>query len=68
MHVLALFTPERYPATHLPVVSLTCFVCQREIPADRLNEPDVAVSRIDGDSANGYEAYHVSCCVLGDMH
>lgn len=53
------FVPTGYKA-HLPVVSHRCFVCGDLVDMCALGTYDV--SRIAGDSANGYEAYHKACC------
>lgn len=48
--------------TVLPVVSLRCH-CGGLIRVEHLHLKDlVAVSRVNGDSEYGYEAYHRACC------
>lgn len=58
--VLAVHRPVLYPGLALPVVSLTCW-CGGTIAAADVDADTVGVSRVNGDSEYGYEAYHQAC-------
>ena len=41
-----------------------CFVCQRPVTESDFESEIVGVGRIGGDSENGYELYHTTCCSI----
>ena len=42
----------------------SCFVCQRPVAVSDLESGIAGLSRIGGNSENGYELYHTACCSI----
>jgi hypothetical protein len=59
-HLTVLAVAQPSPLVSVPVVDLTCF-CGVTIPASQVDDAAINVTRVGGDSANGYEAYHAAC-------
>jgi hypothetical protein len=51
-------------STLLPLcVDTVCTICGKETSVNGDYNPfDLGFARVDGNSANGYEIYHISCC------
>lgn len=40
----------------------SCFVCKQTVAESDFLSGTAGLSRIDGNSENGYELYHTACC------
>ena len=56
-------TLKRFPTLTLQCADTICFICKTETKVNGDTNPyDLGFARVGGNSANGYEIYHISCC------
>ena len=53
----------RFPYLWAQTAVKNCFICGKTVEFNGdVNPSELNFSRVDGNSANGYEVYHISCC------